>query len=110
MVEVTLELTNEELEEMLSKELKKVGKFDTDDEALYNQYFHNLIEEGHGTLFYGPVRLRDWVLETLSRLTVIEPWNDEYEEVKQLWESREYENNKYVVVSYLNNKYLIEEY
>lgn len=110
MVEVTLLMSNEELKEMIYKEINKAGKFDPNDERLYKKYFDELIDEGHGTLFYGPVNLNNWVNETLDRLTVIESWNDEYEEVKQLWESQEYENSRYCVVCKLNNAYLIENY
>lgn len=110
MVEVTLLMTNDELREMIYKIMDKLGKFSPDDEKLYKKYFDDLIDEGHGTLFYGPVNLTSWVKETLDRLTVISSWDNEYEEVKRLWENQEYENSKYCVVCKLNNTYLIEEY
>lgn len=110
MVEVTLQMTEEELKDYIKRELNSIGKFDGSAEDLYLQYFNDIIDNGSATLFFGPVHLRTWLLETLDRLSIVTPLSEDYNEVKELWESKEYENNHLVVVANNRTDYLVEWY
>lgn len=110
MVEVTLQMTEDELKELVKKEFLSIGKFDGDSAELYIQYFNNIIDNGSATFLYGPVHLRTWLLNTLESLSIITTSDEEYSEVQQLWESREFENSKFVVVAKNKTDYLIEWY
>lgn len=110
MVEITLQLTEEELIAMLIEEFNTVGKFDDEDSKLYEKYFTDSVINGSGSFFFGPTNLRDWILSTLDRLSTIGPNDDEYQEVKELWESKEYEGKGFAVVGNYRNNYLVEWY
>lgn len=110
MVEVTLQMTEEELKDFIKKEFYSIGNFDDSSEELYLQYFNDIVDNGSATLFFGPVHLRTWLLNTLERLSIITPLSEEYNEVKQLWDNKEYENNQFAVVANNKSDYLVEWY
>lgn len=112
MVEVTLQMTEEELKELIAKEFNAVGKYANDDAELYIRYFNDIIDNGSATFFYGPVHLRTWIMETLDRTTIVTPTDPDYNTIKELWDSKEYEsaNAQYVVVANYMQNYLLEWY
>ena len=110
MVEVTLQMTEDELKSFIRKEFNSIGKFDASSEDLYLQYFDTIVDNGSATLFFGPVHLRTWILETLDRLSIVTPLSENYNEVKELWETKEYENNQLSVVAHNRTDYLVEWY
>ena len=110
MIEVTLQMTENELKDLIKKEFQSIGKFDDSSEDLYFQYFDTLVDSGSATLFYGPVHLRTWLLETLDKTSIITPLDEEYNEIKNLWETKEYENDRLAVVAKNKTDYLVEWY
>lgn len=108
MIEVTLQLTEDELKELIDKQFTTIGRFDPDSAEVYKEWFHQMVDDGSGTLLYGPIRLRDWIMQAVDRTEVIEPGHEQYNEVSQLWDSGDKETNTYVVVCKVRQTFLIE--
>ena len=50
------------------------------------------------------------LLETLDKTSIITPLDEEYNEIKNLWETKEFENDRLSVVAKNKTDYLVEWY
>lgn len=107
MLEITILIEENELIDILNKQLSK--RVNGNEETLIRQYIFDCVHSHSATFFYGPTNLTKWLDDTLSHLEVIYPSNPNYEHYLNLWESKEYEDNKHVVQNKLGNLLLIEE-
>lgn len=106
MIEITILIDEDKLLELFEQKLKDKGYYD-DDLNIYYEYIEQLVNEG---LFesIGTFNLDDWLDDLIDRTLVVYPRDSNYDHVKDLYDSEDFEDRNMVVHLNFKDLYLVE--